>query len=265
MISQKKIKNFQEKILAWYEKNKRDLPWRKTTNPYEILVSEIMLQQTQVDRVIPFYHRFLASFPDLESLAKAEKHSLLEHWSGLGYNSRVLRLQKLAQQVKELPQEKEALENLPGIGPYTSSAILAFAFNKPFPVIDTNIRRVLLHEFQLSVETPQTELQDLALQCIPRGKSRIWHNALMDFGALQATSKKTGIESLSKQSAFKGSTRWVRGQIVKTLLKERKISIYAFKKDLKEKYSSQTIDRIMQKMEKDDIIKREGNQIALAE
>jgi len=264
-IAPRKIQKFQQKILSFYKKNKRNLPWRKTTNPYHILISEIMLQQTQVDRVIPYYEKFIKAFPTVEVLAKADKTLLLENWSGLGYNSRVLRLQKcaqiLAERNQEIPKNEEFLLQLPGIGPYTANAILAFAFNKPVPVIDTNIRRVLIHELNIPENITLQELQIIAQQCIPKNKSREWHNALMDYGAMNATVKKTGIESLSKQSKFLGSTRWVRGQIIKHLLKNKILEIVYLKQKLKEKYSSQKINEIIEKMEKENIIRKNSNML----
>lgn len=261
--STQEIKALQKKILSWYEKNKRDLPWRKTTEPYAILVSEIMLQQTQVDRVMPYYERFLKSFPTLKSLSSADKKVLLEHWSGLGYNSRALRLQQLAQILtgkgKSIPSDKERLLELPGIGPYTANAVLAFSFNKDAPVMDTNIRRVLIHELGLREDISLDALEKIALKCIPSRKSREWHNALMDYGALIATAQKTGITSLSKQSQFEGSTRWARGEIVRRLIKGNAVDLKRLKADLKEEYSFNRIEEIVRKMEREGVIQREKN------
>ena len=262
-LSPQKIISFQEKVLSWYAENKRDLPWRKTTNPYEILVSEIMLQQTQVDRVIPFYHRFLATFPTFEALSKADKVVLLKLWQGLGYNNRVLRLQRLAQELtaaqKPFPQTYEQLLELPGIGPYTARAVLAFAFNCSVPVVDTNIRRVLTHELSLPETLTPKELEQIAEQCIPEGKSRLWHNALMDYGALHATAAKTGIESLSKQGTFEGSTRQVRSTLVKYLLAHRQ----ATSQELSALMPHKEFKSILEKMLKEHLIKEEQGKIVL--
>jgi len=150
-VAAKKIHILQEKILCWYAEHKRTLPRRDTFNPYYVLVSEIMLQQTQVDRVAPKFEAFIEALPTLETLAAAPKDLLLTLRSGLGFNSRVLRLQRCAQEIierfaGEIPREREALLSLPGIGPYTSASILAFAYNLPVPVIDTNVRRVYIVE-----------------------------------------------------------------------------------------------------------------------
>jgi len=248
------MNRFQNKILTWYKQNKRDLPWRETTNPYYILVSEIMLQQTQVDRVIPYYIRFLKKFPTLERLARAQKPTLLKYWSGLGYNNRILRLQKLAQVVikeKEgkIPKTVEELIELPGIGPYTADAVMAFAFNKDVPVMDTNIRRVLIHELKLKEDLSLEEMKEIALKNVPKGKSCIWHNALMDYGATKATARATGIESLSKQGTFEGSDRQIRGAIIKLLLKEKSISVSKLKD-----FDQKQLIRVIEKMKQEEII-----------
>lgn len=148
----KDIQKFKRKIDSYFKNHGRDLPWRETDNPYHILVSEIMLQQTQVDRVIDKYTLFIKTFPTLRSLAKAPLDKLLRTWQGLGYNRRALMLQKCAQQiVKEfkgvIPDTPELLEKLPGLGKATSASICAFAFNKPVIFIETNIRTVFIHEF----------------------------------------------------------------------------------------------------------------------
>ncbi len=262
-ISPVKIQTLQNKILNWYTTNKRDLPWRTTQEPYHILVSEIMLQQTQVDRVIPYYHKWLETFPTLESLAKAEKTLILKNWSGLGYNNRPLRLQQLAQQLTQkslpFPTTYVSLVELPGIGPYTANAILAFAFNQSVPVIDTNIRRVLIHELHLPEAISLENLQIIAQQCIPKDKSKLWHNALMDYGALYATSRKTGIESLSKQSKFEGSTRQVRSNIVKYLLENKTTTL----ERLKSLYSHKEFNTILEKMLKEGLVKQKENTLTL--
>jgi A/G-specific adenine glycosylase len=258
-------KQFQNKILSWYKQNKRDLPWRKTTNPYHILVSEVMLQQTQVDRVIPYYKQFLKHYPTVQDLARADKTTLLKVWSGLGYNSRVLRLQKLAQQTIEehngkLPETKEELLKLPGIGEYTANAVLAFAHNQEVPVLDTNIRRVLIHGEKVNEKTPQEKLIRIAKELVPQGQSCTWHNALMDYGAKVLTARKTGIKSVSQQGKFEGSTRQVRGGLIKHLLAEKRVTV----RDAKNMFPHNDFDVILAKMEKDELIKREKDTITLA-
>src|SRR3954469_15130699 len=142
-----KIGRVREHLLGWFEANRRDLPWRRTRDPYRILVSEIMLQQTQVDRVIPYYENFLSLFPTVQDLAEAPTSQVIQAWAGLGYNRRAVNLQRTAQGVVErfvgvFPRSSEELRLLPGIGPYTSGAVACFAFEQDAAFIDTNMRRV---------------------------------------------------------------------------------------------------------------------------
>lgn len=265
-ITEKEKTQFQQKILNWYLKHKRNLPWRETFNPYYIHLSEIMLQQTQVERVKKYYSTFVNKYPQLEDLAKAPKKELLLLWQGLGYNNRILRLQQAVQIINQkykgkYPETKEELCKLPGIGPYTAGAILVFAFNKKSSVVDTNIRRILLSEFNLEINTSYKELENLSLELIPENRAKEWFNALMDYGSAVLTSKKTGISSLSKQSKFEGSTRWVRSQILKELLKEGKISYEC----LEEKYSNYDIYSILKKMEKEQLLLLSKKKVILSD
>lgn len=169
---QPSYENIQKTILDRYRQNARSLPRRQTTDPYQIMVSEIMLQQTQVDRVIPKYLHFLELFPTIQSLAKADKTKLLTARSGLGYNSRALNLQKAAQTIVHeykniFPQTKEELIKLPGIGPYTAGAICAFAYNQDVTVIDINIKRVLIHLLHLDPEINQKNLEKIVSDILP--------------------------------------------------------------------------------------------------
>jgi A/G-specific adenine glycosylase len=258
------VARFQKRILTWYSQNKRELPWRHTTDPYAILVSEIMLQQTQVDRVIPYYLRFLKKYPDFKSLSTANTHDLLTLWSGLGYNNRVLRLQRLSKVIVEqflgrFPIDEDKLLSLPGIGSYTAAAILAFAYNKKAAVIDTNVRRVLIHELKLDINITTEELKKIALLTVPGGKSRIWYNALMDYGALHMTARKTGIKQVHKQSRFEGSERQIRGQILKHLIRNGNTSF----KTLKKWYDHPRLDIILAQMEKDGILRQNKTTVEL--
>ncbi|MEK6950692.1 MAG: A/G-specific adenine glycosylase [Nanoarchaeota archaeon] len=191
-------KNFSATLLKWYGKNQRPLLWRQTSNPYHILVSEIMLQQTQVARVLEKFPLFLRQFPTLERLAHAPPAEVIKAWSGMGYNRRALLLQRFAQEVLEkhdgeIPRDPKVLYTLPGIGPYTAGALAAFAYNHPEPAIDVNVRRIFLRYFQgkdqgLPQGTKQEgKLYKLVKSSIPQGKSREFHNTLMDFGSLVCT------------------------------------------------------------------------------
>jgi A/G-specific adenine glycosylase len=193
-----KITDVRERLLAWWHANRRDLPWRHTRDPYHILVSEVMLQQTQVDRVIPHYHRWLKTFPTVEALAAAPTAEVIRLWAGLGYNRRAVNLQRTAQAVVDrggaFPEDVKSLRALPGIGPYTAGAIACFAFEQDVPFIDTNMRRVL-HRVFLGPEIPiplasDREITALAEAVIPDGDGWNWNQGLIEFGALQCTSRK---------------------------------------------------------------------------
>jgi A/G-specific adenine glycosylase len=203
------------------------MPWRETQNPYHILVSEIMLQQTQVERVLGKYPEFLARFPDFETLAQASWPEVYAAWQGLGYNRRALALKRLAQAVVEdwggaLPQGEGELRSLPGIGPATAGALLAFAFQQPAVFIETNIRRVFLHFFFSDREgVADREILPLVAETLDRERVRVWYYALMDYGAaLRAAGPNPNRRSAhySRQSPFTGSNREVRSRILRTLL-----------------------------------------------
>ncbi len=217
---QLEIDAFQRKIMDWWSDNARDLPWRQDPSPYNVLVSEVMLQQTQVSRVVPKYLRFIEEFPNPEVLATSEMKHLLRVWSGLGYNRRAIWLRDAAMQIQELggfPRTVGELRKLKGIGPYTSRSILIFAFNENLAAVDTNIRRVLISEGFADEGMTDCQLQDVADLVLLKGRSSDWHNALMDYGACVLTSSVTGITSRSTQPRFAGSTRQVRGELVRTL------------------------------------------------
>jgi A/G-specific adenine glycosylase len=223
------VKRFRDIIYRHYQANRREMPWRQTRDPYKILVSEIMLQQTQVERVLNKYGEFLSHFPNLKSLARAPWPKVLASWQGLGYNRRALALKRLAQTVIEewdgrLPDKEGDLRSLPGIGPATAGAILAFAFEHPVTFIETNIRRVFLHFF-FAEQTGVTDREILPLveETLDRGRVRDWYYALMDFGAgLKRLAHNPNRRSAhyARQSPFNGSNREVRSLILKTLLTE---------------------------------------------
>src|SRR5947209_6341763 len=183
-------------LLRWYSAEQRDLPWRSTNDPYAILVSEIMLQQTQVDRVLPKYHQFLQAFPTLADLARASTADVISVWVPLGYNRRAISLQSIARQViaeydGRIPDTIDELLKLKGIGRYTAGAIACFAYHKQVATVDTNIRRVL-HRIFLGLEHPEPRLNDthmltLAEQVLPTGEAYNWNQSLMDLGATICT------------------------------------------------------------------------------
>ncbi|NLE23047.1 MAG: Fe-S cluster assembly protein HesB [Actinobacteria bacterium] len=185
-----------------------------------------MLQQTQVARVVPRYEEWLRAWPDLESLAAAPLVDVLRRWQGLGYNNRARRLQACAAAAvasarggrAELPRTTEGLRALPGIGPYTARAVLIFAHNDDLAAVDANVRRVLTHELRLPEDLGAAALQAVADAVLPRGRSRDWHNALMDYGSLVLTAHSTGIAPRTRQSAFEGSRRQKRAGLLRRLL-----------------------------------------------
>lgn len=220
-----RIRPFQERIFAFYGESGRSFPWRSTRDRYAVMVSEVMLQQTQAERVVPKYLSWLERFPDPAALATAPLRDVLALWQGLGYNSRARRLQECARRVQEefsgvVPCSPGELKRLPGIGEYTSRSIPAFADNLDVAAVDTNIRRILIHEFSLPKESPQRVLQAVADIVLPTGRSRDWHNALMDYGSLRLTGRRTGIRARSRQSKFEGSRRWYRGRVLQELLQQ---------------------------------------------
>ena len=224
-----RVKKFQTQIYQHYRAHKRAMPWRQTHNPYHILVSEIMLQQTPVERVLGKYGEFLARFPDFDSLAEATWPEVLAVWQGLGYNRRALALKRLAQAVVEdwggaLPRNAEDLRSLPGIGPATAGALLAFAFQQPMAFIETNIRRVFLHFFFAGQEgVTDREILPLVAETLDRERVRDWYYALMDYGAeLKRSFLNPNRRSAhyARQSSFSGSNREVRSLILKTLIEK---------------------------------------------
>lgn len=227
------IKSFQKTILDHYKKTGRDLPWRKTNDPYSIVVSEIMLQQTQAERVIPKYHAFLERFPTFADLAKALLPDVLKLWQGLGYNRRAINLQRLAKEVTEkyngkLPKDPLLVDELPGIGPATASSVVTYAFNIASPFIETNVRTVFIHFFfKDRDEVSDDELRPLVEKATPKDNPRRWNNALMDYGVkLKKEFKNPSRKSkhYTKQSKFEGSNRQLRGKIVKLLLENPEMS-----------------------------------------
>lgn len=248
MTKKQSIKNsgFQKTVWDFYNQNKRDgLPWRKKITPYRVWVSEIMLQQTQVDRVIPFFNNWMKLFPTIQKLAQAPQSEVLRAWKGLGYNSRALRMKNTAQIICEkhhgkFPKTYDELLKLPGIGPYTAGALMAFAYDQSVVMIETNIRKVFIHHFftppafghlPLAGEDSRTvhdrELLELIKKTLPKENFREWYFALMDYGSylgktIPNPNKKSRHYTIQKK--FKGSDREIRGKILEILLEQKNIS-----------------------------------------
>jgi A/G-specific adenine glycosylase len=183
------IRAFRRRLIAWYHQHGRDLPWRRTRDPYAILVSEIMLQQTQVQRALHYYEKFLSRYPTVEELARAEETQVRETWEGLGYYARARHLQQATRKIVteyrgQFPKSYKELTALPGIGPYTAGAVLSFAFRQDAAILDTNAARVLRRFFALPTEhqTPRA-LWGVARQVTPPGQAHVFNQAIMDLGA----------------------------------------------------------------------------------
>ena len=252
------IETFQEDIMNWWRENHRDLPWRENPTPYEVMVSEVMLQQTQVSRVVPKFKEFMDTFPTVDTLASASTKHLLQVWSGLGYNRRALWLKEAAKQIvemKEFPKTTEELQQLKGIGPYTSRSILIFAFNRDLAAVDTNIRRVLIASGFADESMSEKELQSVADRVLLTGRSRDWHNALMDYGSQVLTSSSTGIAPTSTQSCFEGSSRQIRGAIIRTLTESDELDIEEIKSRLDCEIGDTELREIVSQLISDGLVK----------
>ena len=218
---------FQQLIYGYFREHPRSLPWRSTTDPYGIMVSEVMLQQTQVERVLPRYAAFLDRFPTVETLAAAPLADLLALWQGLGYNRRAMMLKRAAEEIMArhggaVPHDPADLSRLSGIGAYTAGAIAAFAFGHATPFIETNIRSVFIHVFfHDRTDVRDSEIMSLIEGTMDRHNIRDWYNALMDYGAMLkqrwANPNKRSAH-YSRQGPFENSDRQVRGRILKVLV-----------------------------------------------
>jgi A/G-specific adenine glycosylase len=222
------IQSFQDVVWQYYHDSGRSMPWRDITDPYYILVSELMLQQTQVERVIPKFEAFIAAFPTSLSLSQASLADVLILWSGLGYNRRAKFLYEAAKMIQNsygglIPGTPEDLVRLPGVGPNTAGAILAYGFNIPVSFIETNIRTVLFHHFfQNGDKVNDSELLVVLDQVLDHEHPREWYWALMDYGTFlkkKGVGKNAQSVHYKKQAPLKGSIREVRGQILKQLTK----------------------------------------------
>jgi len=224
------ILRFQEKVLDFYQRNGRhDLLWRKTTDPYHILVSEIMLQQTQVPRVTVKYPQFISAFPDVYSLAESSLAEVLGAWKGMGYNRRAIALREIACLVISrfsgvIPDDETVLLGFPGIGKATAGSIAAFAFDRPSVFIETNIRRVFIHcFFGDQVPVSDREIRPIVARTLDQEHPREWYYALMDYGAVlgrRIPNPNRRSTHYLRQPAFEGSDRQLRGRVLELLLRE---------------------------------------------
>ncbi len=265
-LSKIKIESFQNFIWNFYKENKRIFAWRNIEDPYKTVVSEIMLQQTQTDRISKRYPQFIKTFPDFNSLGCAPLRSVLAEWQGLGYNRRGKYLHEIAKKVVgehdgQLPADPEILVNFPGIGKATAGSICAFAFNMPTVFIETNIRAVFIHIFFQDIEkVSDKELMPLIAATVDKNNPREWYYALMDYGVqLKKKCKNPSRRSKHhvKQSKFEGSDRQIRGMIIKQLTQVPKATLNCFYKTIDRE--SIRIDKALQGLCSEGIIKKKAD------
>ena len=266
-MAQSNFLAFQKLIWSYYKKHGRhDLPWRLTRDPYKILVSEIMLQQTQVARVSIKYKSFLERFPTVQKLAEANLGDVLKKWQGLGYNRRAVYLKKCAEVITKehkgkFPKNLKELLELPGIGKATAGDLLAFAWDLPAIVIETNIRTVFIHHlFGNKEKVSDKEIEALVEKTLPKKNVREWYYALMDYGSfLKETTKHNSRSShYVKQSTFKGSNREKRSAILKLILEKPRTN-----KELEKitTFDLETILKNLEAMQKEGLIHKKGSKM----
>jgi A/G-specific adenine glycosylase len=269
-MTRRSIPEFQQMVLSHYYRHGREMAWRTTTDPYCILVSEIMLQQTQVGRAAVKYPEFIDAFPDFATLADAPLADILRVWQGMGYNRRAIALQKCALRVTGeysgiLPRDVETLATFPGIGHATASSIAAFAFNLPVVFIETNIRRVFIHYFFPGTDSVRDdEILPLAGRALYRENPRVWYWALMDLGAsLKKSIPNPNRRSVhyTRQSAFEGSDRQIRGQVLKLLVLRGKMTPAAIVRELRDDRAR--VLKILAGLEDEGFIRKAGRSFAL--
>ena len=270
-------------LLTWYAAAHRDFPWRHTSDPYAVLVSEVMLQQTQASRVAERFPLFMSRFPTAAALASATEADVLSAWSGLGYNRRALAVRRAAGEVAAhgWPQEVAALQRLPGIGPYTARAVASLAFGEPVGVVDTNVRRWLVRRFGVAANGPRRELQDLAdalAQAGDRADAAPWTHATMEFGAAICRPRaprcsdcpiadgcpSRGLDRqvpVPRQAAFAGSDRAHRGAVLRALTAagDGSITVAAARRLV----PRQAYGRVIAGLERDGLLHRSGARLGL--
>lgn len=264
------VGDFQRTVWTYYDRHRRDMPWRQRHEPYDVLVSELMLQQTQVKRVIPKFQQFMRLFPTIDALAVAPLADVLKAWSGLGYNRRAKFLHQTARTVVAdhggvLPDDLEGLMGLPGIGRNTAGAILAYAFNRPVIFIETNIRSVLIFHFYPAAEkVRESQLATAAELVLDRDNPREWHWALMDYGAHIKKTHGSGLGRVAayrKQTPLKGSVREMRGMILRQLVEhEVALAELAASRGMDER-----LEPALRSLEKDGLITLEVGVIRLTD
>ncbi len=276
------LRRVRARLLAWYDAAHRDFPWRESRDPYAVLVSEVMLQQTQASRVVDRFVRFMARFPTAETLARAPVASVLAEWSGLGYNRRALSLQRTAAVVARdgWPRDVDGLERLPGVGPYTARAIASLAFDLPVGVVDTNVRRWLLRRFGVADAARPLQRHADALATVGSdGRHDAWTHATMEFGAevcrarqplcgacpiaRGCTSRGRAVHvPVSRQQALRGSDREIRGAIVRRLSKVERHEM-AVEELMMDAADRGRWSRVLIRLERDGLVHRRDRVVGL--
>lgn len=268
-LAVKTIEAFQKRIFDYYRKHGRSFPWRETNDPYAILVSEVMLQQTQSKRVVSFFNRWMKEFPTPRVLARASLGEILRAWSGLGYNRRALNLKRASETIVReyrgaIPPDLGKIDALPGVGPYTASAIGVFAFRIPSAFIETNIRTVYLHFFfRGRIKVSDDEILEVIGKTLPKRKIREWYNALMDYGAM--LKKTTGHPTIrgvryTVQSRFKGSRRELRGEVIRQASTGTEMTVQQFEN----RRSAYDVTEIFRELVSEGFLKKDGKVFKLA-
>lgn len=270
-LSNAAVHKFQKTVYAYYREHAaRGLLWRRTQDPYRILVSEIMLQQTQRERVVPYYRAFIKRFPNFRSLAAAPNAAVLRAWQGLGYNRRAIALKKIAQLVVgryhgKLPRELKILEQLPGVGSATAAAIAVFAFDHPAIYLDTNVRRVFIHHFfRRRRKVRDEEIIPLIEQALNRRDPRTWYYALLDYGSMLGKAVRNPNRRSAhyvRHAPFHGSSRELRGKIVAFLVQRGSATLEHLARELRT--SHRAVRAAVAALIHDGVVRKKAARIAV--
>jgi A/G-specific adenine glycosylase len=286
------VEQLRESLIEWYEEGHRDFPWRRTDDPYEILVSEVMSQQTQLERVEEAWNAFLERWSAVESLAKADRSEVVGFWTDhrLGYNNRAKYLHTAAGQVieefdGEFPESSAELQQLQGVGPYTANAVASFAFNNGNAVVDTNVKRVLYRAF--SVPDDDSAFEEAAGELMPEGESRVWNNAIMELGGVACrktprcdaagcplrgwcSAYETGdftAPDVPTQPKFEGSRRQKRGRVIRILREYEELSLSELGPRVRVDYGGKTgeswLRELLSDLESDGLVEVEDSRVRL--
>lgn len=265
---------FQKRIRPWYRRyGRHNLPWRRARDPYKIVVSEVMLQQTQVGRVIPKYREFLRAFPSVAALAHAPLAAVLRVWQGLGYNRRALSVKRMAEVIVRdyggvIPSDPALLRKLPGVGMATAGAVAAFAFNRRAAFLETNIRRVFIHFFfPRRKRVSDARILEKIKATLPARNVREWYYALMDYGAFalaRIPNPNRRSAHYTRQPRFEGSRRQLRGRILAATLAHGKLTMFQLHRMLPMRVDPATLRQVIAEMVSEGLMARRGRRFCIA-